>query len=202
MKKQVVVIHGGDYQRPYEEFLADLRAMEVEPNDFKANNKDWKIRLQERLGNDFEVFNPRMPNQFYATYEVWKIWFEKLIPFLSDGVILIGHSLGSIFLVKYLSENMFPKKIGGLFLVAAPYMKSKTDKAGGFGFGDDLSLIPKQVKNIHLYHSTDDPIVEYHDVELFKNDLPNAKVMTFKDREHLWQEEFPEIVQDIRNLAQ
>ncbi len=66
-----------------------------------------------------------MPNKTNAQFEEWKIWFEKFIPFLNDGVILVGHSLGGVFLAKYLSENKFPKKIGGVFLVSAVYEKNQ-----------------------------------------------------------------------------
>ena len=36
-------------------------------------------------------------------------------------MILIGHSLGVIFLVKYLSENNFRVKTNKLILLALPY---------------------------------------------------------------------------------
>jgi hypothetical protein len=40
------------------------------------------------------MFIPEMPNQDFASYKAWKIWFEKIFSYLNDeGVILIGHSL-------------------------------------------------------------------------------------------------------------
>lgn len=62
-----------------------------------------------------------MPNGNNAQYIEWKIWFERLLPFLNDGVILIGHSLGGIFLAKYLSENNFSIKVRAAILIAAPF---------------------------------------------------------------------------------
>jgi hypothetical protein len=59
-----------------------------------------------------------MPAKQDADYIAWKIWFEKLFPFLQpENVILIGSSLGTIFLSKYLSENIFPRTIQSLHLV-------------------------------------------------------------------------------------
>jgi hypothetical protein len=57
-----------------------------------------------------------MPNPMNARYNEWKILFKKIVLLLDDNVILIGHSLGAIFLVKYLSENKFPKKNSGNFI--------------------------------------------------------------------------------------
>jgi predicted alpha/beta hydrolase family esterase len=61
-----------------------------------------------------------MPNGRMASYTARKIWFEKLFPYLNDEkTILIGHSLGATFLLKYLSENIFPQSISKLCLVAS-----------------------------------------------------------------------------------
>ena len=62
-----------------------------------------------------------MPLQDNAKYEEWKILFERYIPHLKDNVILMGNSLGGIFLAKYLSENKFPKKILSTYLTCPPF---------------------------------------------------------------------------------
>ena len=66
---------------------------------------------------------PQMPNKQNADYQAWKIEFEKILPDLDKDSILIGHSLGGIFLAKYLSENKLAQKLDSLHLVAAPYYK-------------------------------------------------------------------------------
>lgn len=72
----------------------------------KAGRKE---KLQEQLGSDFLVYQPQFPNKQNAQYPEWKLFFEKTIAQLEDGLILIGHSLGASFLVKYLSENKIPQ---------------------------------------------------------------------------------------------
>ncbi|KKT94693.1 MAG: hypothetical protein UW97_C0035G0009, partial [Parcubacteria group bacterium GW2011_GWA2_45_15] len=121
MKKQVVVIHGGDTFETYEEYLNFLRGYEIDIERYKSDKRDWKPWLRQRLGSDYEVILPIMPNKTNARFDEWKIWFEKFIPFLHDNVLLIGHSLGGTFLAKYLSENQFKKKIKAVFLVGAVY---------------------------------------------------------------------------------
>ena len=121
MKKQVVVIHGGDTFQNYEEYLKFLRNFEIDIERYKTDKEDWKRPLRRVLGENYEVILPVMPNKTNAQYKEWKIWMDKILPFLNDGVILVGHSLGGSFLAKYLSENPFPKRISGVFFVAAMY---------------------------------------------------------------------------------
>jgi hypothetical protein len=142
-----------------------------------------------------------MPNGFNAKYEEWKIWFERHIPFMRDGVILLGHSLGGIFLAKFLSENDFPKKINATLLVAAPYDAGGDYSLADFVIRGPLERFAKQGGEVYLYHSEDDPIVDSGELEKYKKKLPDATIRVFKDRGHFDQEEFPEIVEDIKKLA-
>ena len=198
MKKQVVVIHGGDSFDSYEKYLKALKNWEVTVEWFQPREEDWKDSLPSDLGENFEVLAPRMPNKQNARYAEWKIWFERMLPFIQGGVILVGHSLGGIFLAKYLSENDFPNKISGLFLVAAPH--SKTPDIGEFKLSGSLEKITKQCGNIHLYQSRDDQVVTFDEVKKYKKDLPGAELRIFEDRGHFKQEHFPEIVEDIKKI--
>ena len=199
MKQQIVVIHGGHAFDTYEEYLANLKDKEVTLE--RLSFRDWKKNLPEVLGSEYEVLAPQMPNAQNARYEEWKIWFEKFIPFLRDEIIFVGHSLGGIFLVKYLSENKFPKKIKATFLVAAPFNTTEEHPRADFIISKDLSLFVKQGGEIFIYHSKDDKVVPYSNVSSYERALPSAHAKTFQDRGHFNLEEFPEIVEDIRNLS-
>ena len=198
MKKQVIVIHGGDSFDSYEKYLEALKNWEVSLESFLPRKKDWKDTLPRELGEEFEVLVPHMPNKQNARYAEWKIWFERVLPFIQNGVVLVGHSLGGIFLAKYMSENKFPKAIDGLFLVAAPH--NETADIGDFALNGSLEGVRKQCSNIHLYQSKDDPIVSFNEVASYKKYLPDAAVHIFEDRGHFKQEDFPEIVEEIKKL--
>lgn len=198
MKKQILAIHGGDAFPTYEEYLAYLKAETVDPE--RTKSRGWKNNLQEVLGDEFEVILPRMPNSQNAKYIEWKIWFEKFIPFLSGDVILLGHSMGGIFLSKYLSENTFPKKIAATFLVAAPFDTDGERKIVEFTLPESLKNFEAQGGNIFLYQSKDDPVVNFEELAKYQNALPNAKVQIFEDRQHFNQESFPEIVDAIKSI--
>src|SRR3989338_6901921 len=115
MTKQVLVIHGGDPQRSYEDYLEFLKKYPISFERHALRQDDYQVNLANDLGSDFELIRPEMPDKRNAKYELWKIWFEKFFQFLRDDVIIIGGSLGGTFLAKYLAENTFPRKIKALF---------------------------------------------------------------------------------------
>lgn len=199
MVHQVVAIHGGDTFATYEDYLAFLRAFKVDADYLRK--KRWRETLGEALGPTFEVLAPRMPNNLNARFAEWKIWFEKIIPHLSEEVTLVGHSLGGLFLAKYLAENAFPKKIVATFLVAAVYDDaSDTGSLADFTIPASLEWLAKQGGQIFLYHSQDDPLVPWSDFEKYRAALPQATARTFSDRQHFSQAQLPELVADIRSL--
>lgn len=199
MKKQILVIHGGGTFDTYEEYISFLKTKEVTLE--KLLRKDWKTSLQDKLGDEYQVIAPQMPNSQNARYLEWKIRFERIIPLLDEQIILIGHSLGAIFLAKYLSENDVSKKIQAIFIIAAPYKDELGETLGDFKISNYLSKLEKQGGKIFLYHSKDDPVVPYSHTEHYLDKLPSATIRTFEDRQHFNQAEFPEIIEDIKNFA-
>jgi predicted alpha/beta hydrolase family esterase len=178
-----------------------LREKSVTVDTFK-NRSDWKWYLQRDLGDDYEVFNPRMPNKENAKYLEWKIWFERLIQFIGDGVILIGHSRGGLFLIKYLSENKFPKIIKALILVSAPYTGEGSRYAdnSNFNLQSNLEGVTNQAKKIFIFHSKDDPIVPVSDSEFYKQKFPAAKYVCLESEGHFNGPMVPGLIETIKNV--
>lgn len=202
--QQVVVIHGGDTFRTPEDCLSflDREGDHLTLEDFQR--KGWKSSLTLALGDSFAVYAPSMPNKWNARYEEWKLWFEKNIALMDDGVILVGHSLGGTFLAKYLSSEHCPKKVRASFLIAPCYDETgegNREYLGGFLPPKDKRLFAEQVRRIFIYYSEDDDVVPFSSLADYQRDLPNVAVRTFKDRGHFLQEDFPELVEDIRQLS-
>ncbi len=197
--KQLMVIHGGDAFATYEEYIEFLKGFPIEYNT-SLRGKGWKANLPEVLGAGYEVIAPRMPNPTNAKYLEWKIWFEKYIPYIEDGVIFVGHSFGGSFIAKYLSEEIFPKRIDATFLVAAPYDTDGERKVVEFVLPESLALLEKQAGTIYLYQSADDDVVPFQEVHKYEKALTGAIVRIFNDRQHFNQEYLPEIIEDIKNL--
>ncbi len=195
-------MHGGKTFNDYESYLEFLENYELNFEKEKSKLKGWKYSLEKKVGNSFEVVILRMPSPRNAKYSEWKIWFEKYFPYFLNGIILIGHSLGGIFLAKYLSENRLPKKINSIHLVAAPFDEEDVNEClGDFKLPESLEKIDEQVNKIFLYHSKDDKVAPFIELEKYAKVLPKAEKIIFEDRNHFEQEEFPEIVEKIKKVS-
>lgn len=200
MKKQIFIIHGGETFNSYQQYWQYLKNYKIELE--KNPQKKWKDTLGEKLGQEYEIIFPMMPSPRNAKYKEWKLWFEKHLPFVRKGVVLLGHSLGGIFLSKYLSEEKMKKKPAAALLVAAPFDDKDSDYVlGDFRLKKDLSLITRQCPNTIFYFSKDDECVPFVDAEKYQRALPNAKFRIYKNRGHFRLTSFPEIIRDIKALA-
>lgn len=192
MLKQVIVIGGGNYYHNYEDYLLNLKTREVTIDCFIPHS-DWKTNLQKDLGNKYQVLLPRMPNRDNARFNEWKMWFERMFPFVKNNIIIIGHSLGGIFLARYLSEYIFPKKINKLILVSAPYKDSEATSSG-FILPQSLTKLSLQCKDIHIFHSINDPLVPFSHANKYVKSLPHAILHQLNNRGHINQASFPELL--------
>jgi pimeloyl-ACP methyl ester carboxylesterase len=64
----------------------------------------------------------------------------------------------------------------------------------------DLAKIPSiahQIRHIYIYHSKDDLTCPYAHAERLSAFLPDAKLLTFEDRGHFKQEDFPELLANV-----
>lgn len=206
-KQQVVYIHGGESFERHEDFLNRLHTAALwhlpTQNKF-GTGKKWTDSLQADLGDKYKVIMPPMPNKQNAKYEEWKIWFERHFEFLQGQPILIGCSLGAMFLARYFSEGTTPFKPRAVILMAGAY--------GLPGFPDtdckDFLVAPEKVapimdvtERVVIMHSKDDPVVPYEHAVALSQVLPAAHLITFADKNHFLVEELPELVQVIQNLA-
>lgn len=200
MKKQLILIHGGMTFDNRKDYLTWLKNLEIDLDFYRREG--WHGSLRKKLGKNFDVLLARMPNATSAKYQEWEIIFDKMAPLLEENVILIGHSLGAIFLAKYLSENQFPKKIRATFLIAPPHDDKKLHESlADFNLPKSLAGLAEQGGRIFLYHSQDDPTVPYSHSLKYKKSLPKAVLKTFKNRGHFNQPEFPELVREIKGLC-
>lgn len=200
--KQVVLIGGGETWPDRDAYLQFLKGMKVDPYEVKSDG--WKKNLQLDLGEEYEVLRIGMPTPLNAKYDEWGIWFEKYLPFLREDVVLVGHSLGGSFLVKWLAENRLPAKASSLVLVAAPFVSYDRCEDGLVGFATaGIDNIMESVKDVTLFQSTDDEIVPMENAHLYVQNLEGAKIKEFHaDRGHyIFDEHFPELVAHIKHLT-
>ena len=201
-KTQIFLIHGGETFRKEKDYLEYLKIREISIE----TRERWQDKyLTKELGKKFQLIRPRFPRSENSKYEEWKIHFEKFFPHLNNNIILVGSSLGGIFLAKYLSENKFPKKILATYLVCPPFDNTcfshyRGDKlTNGFRLKSDLSLFEKNCINIRLMFSSDDDVVPVAHAEKYRNKLKNAKIFIYKNKNgHFKVSKFSELVKMIK----
>jgi len=204
MKQQVFYIHGGESYDDHDVFLNRLHTIDIRDLPTVETKGKWTGTLAAELGEDYEVFMPAMPNKQNAKYEEWKIWFERHFEYLNDGVILLGCSLGAMFLTKYLADNTPPFSVKVLMLLACPIRVTgfHDDESGSFRF--NTNVIPElagKAAQIFVLHSKDDFLVPYEHALTFHELLPEAELLTFEDKNHFLVAKFPELIQLIKKIS-
>ena len=167
-----------------------------------AYDEDGEVvkSLRDKLGSEYNVRYPKMPEEEDQGYEAWKAQISKELAALDEEVILVGHSVGSSMLLKYLSEEKVENSITGIFLIAAPYWG-----AGGWELNEfrlDEGRASKLLKTIPVffYHSRDDDIVPFAHLAMHAEKFPKATVREFDGRGHQFINDLSEVAADIKSL--
>lgn len=197
-KPQILLIQGGNCFNSYDEYITELKSKNLTLE--KLRNINWKKTLSDDLGGEYDIIHPAMPCRDNAKYVEWQIWFEKVLPLLNDELILIGSSLGAVFLAKYLSENDIDKKIIATFLVAAPFKLETKYALDDFKITGSLEKLEAQGGKLFFYQSRDDEVVPYIEVEEYRKRLPDANIKLLDGYGHFNVAKFPEIIEDIKSI--
>jgi len=170
----------------------------------KDTHDSWDNKLvtslEKELGAGYTIRYPRMPDEADPDPTAWKEAIGRELRKLSDGVILVGHSIGAAILIDYLADGNLERRHDGVFLIAPPFIGD-----GGWP-SDDLrptrelaSLLPDEAP-LYLYHGRDDETVPFSHVGMFAKALPHATIRRFESRNHQLNDKLPEVAHDIRRL--
>jgi len=170
----IVVVHGGNVEKD------------------KEYNKHWMPWLKKELDkrNINSVF-PQMPVDSKATYEKWKKIFEKIK--VDKNSILVGHSRGAAFLVRWLGDSKI--KIKKLILVAPCKFASVNYKKTFYDF--EINPAVRDLSGEIIIFSSDNDedsilksVKEYHKIL-------SGEVIEMKNHGHFLINEFPELLEKI-----
>jgi len=185
---KVIIIHGCPSDKE--------KAMDSEKRTYDKHWIPWTRKQLEEKG--IEVETPLMPEPWNADYNEWKKEFEKLD--INENSILIGHSCGGAFLVRWLGET--GARIKKLILVAPakklPGMEKKKIKFYGFETNKDIK---NNVGEIIIFVSDDESAGIRKSVKLYEKEL-DARVIELKEHGHyiledMGTEEFPELIGEV-----
>lgn len=154
-----------------------------------ASNSHWIPWLSKQLQiKGYKVDAPEMTQHAETTYESWKREFERFD--LTPDTLLVGHSLGGGFLVRYLSEN--DVKVGRVILVA-PWTGIKSDEAVD-GFNDDFftftndRAIAAKTAGIHVMYSDDDFQSIQKSITMLRDSLDDIEFIELHAKGHFTRE--------------
>ncbi len=173
----------------------------VEKAEKRTYDKHWIPWLRRSLSEKgFHVFVPLMPQPWKPDYLSWKKEFDKLNDFINEESILVGHSAGTAFLVRWLGDTK--KKVKKLILVAPwkiAYKKDGIDK-DFYEYKIDSS-VRKNVGKIAIFTSNDEELKGKRSANIF-NEFLEGEVIELKNKGHytlgdMGTEEFPELLQKI-----
>lgn len=184
--KNVIIVHG----------MPDKDEYYSESGDTMGNSHfiPW---LQKQLQlKDIKADAPEMPLAYAPDYALWLREFERLD--VTSDTVLIGHSCGAGFLVRWLSEHR-DISVAKVILVA-PWLNTKHEhETTMFDFIIDQELTLRQP--IVVFESTDDMTEIKDTVTKLQAELSNAHYVTFENHGHFCEgdigKSFPELLVEI-----
>ncbi len=185
--KNAIILHGMPLK---EEYFA--------PGGNRQTQMHWLGWLKsELIKRDIATETPEMPEPYAPVYERWCSIFEHYS--VNRDTMLIGHSCGAGFLIRWLSENKV--KVGKVVLVAPWLDLEQRLQTGFFDFITDKNLV-ERTSGLIIFSSLDDDQEILESVEKIKSTLNGVEVRIFTGHGHFIFETmktdcFPELLETL-----
>jgi predicted alpha/beta hydrolase family esterase len=168
-----------------------------------SNSEDhWFSWLKRQLIlEDIHAVSVEPPFPFRPRYDEWKKEFERFD--ITPETVLVGHSCGGGFLVRYLSENK-ELRVGKVMLVAPwinPDHYEISDTADFFDFVIDPDF-PSRTGKTTVFISKDDEPSVVKTVAILKQVVHGLNVLEFENKGHFTRNslgtvELPELLAEL-----
>jgi len=187
--RNAIILHGMPSKEEY-----------YNPDSQAQSNKHWLPWIQRKLIlNDILAQALELPEPFEPVYDKWREIIEQVS--VDQETILIGHSCGGGFLVRWLSENKV--RVGKVVLVA-PFLDPDGDevKSGFFDFTIDEGLVERTAGiSILVCRQDDEEILK--SVDQIHKALPCVRVVEIPEGRHftyrdMKKHEFPELLDQLK----
>ena len=144
---------------------------------------NWFPWLRKELeSKGLEVYTPDFPvGVGYQNYNNWnkllKVYLD--LGLINENTIIIGHSIASVFICKFLVENKV--KVKRLVLVCGfnNYLgiNEEYDKVNESMYFNNLSDVKKCANDIICFYSTNDPYVKYEKEKEFADNIATKQII-------------------------
>lgn len=185
--KTAVIIHGYPEKEEY-----------FDPEGKSPSNQHWVPWLQHQLIiRGIFTQTPEMPDAYTPDYKSWKKTLEQFP--INEETILIGHSCGAGFILRYLTETSI--KIHKAILVAPWLDPNRELESNMFDFELNDSILSKTDACV-LVHSSNDFNEVQISVEKILSVIPSIPYVEMQNKGHfcfedLGTEAFPELLDII-----
>lgn len=163
------------------------------------SNSHWFPWLQKQLlMKGVATATPDMLNAYQPDYKIWKKELERFD--ITPETVLVGHSCGGGFLVRWLSENK-EVKVGKVVLVAPWLDPNKKKDPNFFDFTFDSDLVSR-TSGVTIFNSDDDNEAINVSVQKIVDNVDGVKLVNFKNYGHfclinMGTEKFPELLEEV-----
>lgn len=188
MPKTVYIIHGCPSNVE--------KAMNPATRTYDKHWIPWTKR--ELMAHGINVEAPLMPNPWEPNYQAFKEAFDRFT--FTENDILIGHSCGTTFLIRWLGDTK--KKVAKLILVAPWAIADQDDKNRREFYEHPIDkTIKSRVGEIVMFTADDEVDDGKKSVKII-HDAIGGRIIELKGHGHYTQwdigtEEFPELLDEI-----
>lgn len=188
--KTAILLHGRPYKDQY-----------YSPETVAQSNLHWFPWLQQQLiTNNIFAYTPDIP----LSYEpLWERWVKEIERYeITEDTLLVGHSCGGGFWVRYLSEHP-DLKVGKVVLVAPWIDVEQEDPNKMFDFKLDPNFV-KRTKGTVIFHSTNDAGEIINSGAKLREEVKSIGYKEFENYGHFTYKsmkthEFPELLEELLN---
>ena len=199
MKDLVIVVHGGNAGFREDDGVAH-REMVKNSYSIDRGAPTFGEVLDRYIDvGRFDVLSYIFPNPNDAHYQEWARFLEQVATSALSTeykrIILIGHSLGTVTLQKYLAEHngkLIGKKVDQLHLIGSCIEEAQ------FHVSSEWGVISDNIEQIFVYHSEDDSVCPFAWGQEYHQKLTGSVFHTYTDLGHFEVSRIPELENHIQ----
>lgn len=186
--KNAIILHGA----PEKEFYYD-------PKKPSESNAHWLPWLQKELIiRDVAAVTPEIPLAYEPKWDLWCREVERYD--ITPDTILVGHSAGGGFWLKYLSQH--PEISAGKVVLVGPWMDPDKTLEEDFFAGQLDQNVVSRTRGITIFHSADDSDNVQRTVEYIQDKVIGISLREFAGYGHFTYENlqgisFPELRDEL-----
>lgn len=190
--KNAIILHGKPDKEEY-----------YDPASPSPSNSHWIPWTQAQLTKkDIATATPDIPQAYEPQWDIWKKEVERFD--ITPTTLLVGHSCGAGFWLRWLCENK-ERKVGKVILVAPSLGIGWGASVRHQFFGDDFSLDPYmaiRTRGLYVFYSDDDKDFTLQAVEEIRDQVPSVDFREFHGKGHFTSDtmptnEFPELLEEL-----